>query len=83
MKSRCELCRAPLAGDASAWICSYECTYCPGCHSGLKACPNCSGELVPRPRRTTGITEIARRTPARIRRQLARKTLSPGHNLPS
>jgi DNA-binding winged helix-turn-helix (wHTH) protein len=52
MKSRCESCGAQLAADASAYICSYECTFCAGCFSGGDGrCPNCGGELVPRPRR--------------------------------
>lgn len=81
MKSRCELCRTPLAGDGIAWICSYGCTYCSDCRSGLEACPNCAGELVPRPRRITGIAEVARRTPARIRRRLARRAHFRGRAL--
>ncbi|MCA1707313.1 MAG: DUF1272 domain-containing protein [Actinobacteria bacterium] len=44
MKAECERCHDQLAPDASAFICSYECTFC----------PNCAGELVPRPRRVTG-----------------------------
>ncbi|MDE0376519.1 MAG: DUF1272 domain-containing protein [bacterium] len=52
MRARCERCDAPLAGDAAALICSYECTFCPKCAGGMShVCPNCGGELVPRPRR--------------------------------
>lgn len=72
MKSKCELCAAPLDYAAEAFICSYECTYCPACEAGLDACPNCAGELVPRPRRVTGLREIARRTPARVARRVRR-----------
>ncbi|WP_324610708.1 DUF1272 domain-containing protein [Mycobacteroides abscessus] len=72
MKTKCELCTQKLADDATAWICSYECTYCPDCQSALNACPNCAGELVRRPRRTTGVAEIATRTPSRIARRLRR-----------
>jgi len=33
-------------------ICSYECTFCTDCGAALdRVCPNCGGELVPRPRR--------------------------------
>lgn len=74
MKARCELCRSPLAAAGQAWICSYECTYCPACRQGLESCPNCGGELVARPRRTTGVGEIARRAPGRVRRRLGRST---------
>ncbi len=52
MKSSCLACEAKLAKDASAVICSYECTYCPECALGLNhVCKNCGGELVPRPKR--------------------------------
>lgn len=52
MRLVCERCGAPLAEDGDAFICSYECTFCPACVEALRAtCPNCSGELVRRPRR--------------------------------
>jgi hypothetical protein len=52
MKSVCEICSSLLAPAAEAWICSFECTYCPACASGLElTCKNCGGELVRRPRR--------------------------------
>lgn len=52
MKSSCEKCTTPLAGDAEAYICSFECTFCPTCASSFQNfCPNCGGELVLRPRR--------------------------------
>lgn len=73
MKNTCELCAEALVGDGEAWICSYECTYCTGCHRALDVCPNCGGELVARPRRTTGAAAIAARTPARIARRLSRR----------
>ncbi len=53
MRSICEKCETPLAPDSEAFICSYECTFCPACtrnHKGV--CPNCGGELVRRPRRS-------------------------------
>ncbi|MBF6576303.1 DUF1272 domain-containing protein [Nocardia farcinica] len=77
MKSRCELCGATLRPDGEAWICSYECTYCPTCHTGLDSCPNCAGELVPRPRRTTGAAQIATRLPARLARRIGLGTTRP------
>ncbi len=54
----CERCGAPLAVDGEAFICSYECTFCAACTQELEAiCPNCSGELVRRPRRVvTGVS---------------------------
>ena len=52
MRSECERCGQPLAADGVAFICSHECTFCAECADGLEnVCPNCSGELVPRPRR--------------------------------
>jgi hypothetical protein len=54
MKSECERCNAPLPLDtAQARICSYECTFCASCADGALGggCPNCGGELQPRPRR--------------------------------
>ena len=52
MRSGCERCGAALAPDAEATICSFECTFCPACAAELeRVCPNCGGELVPRPRR--------------------------------
>jgi uncharacterized protein len=53
MRPECERCGAPLAADAVAFICSYECTWCERCAKELAdTCPNCGGELVRRPRRT-------------------------------
>jgi hypothetical protein len=52
MKETCERCGTALAAGGSAYICSYECTFCPECAKAMGAiCPNCRGELVPRPRR--------------------------------
>ncbi len=54
MRDACERCAAALPVGADAVICSYECTFCPACARELSCvCPNCSGELVPRPRRGT------------------------------
>jgi uncharacterized protein len=52
MRSACEACSVALAGDAAAFICSYECTFCPSCSDAReRVCTNCGGELVVRPRR--------------------------------
>lgn len=53
MRERCERCSAALPKDSDgARICSYECTFCAACTDAMKGrCPNCGGELVPRPRR--------------------------------
>ncbi len=54
MKGECQKCAAVLVPQGDAFLCSYECTFCPGCYAELKAvCPNCGGELLARPRRRT------------------------------
>jgi hypothetical protein len=53
MKNECERCHAALGPDSAAAICTFECTFCPDCTATLEhVCPNCGGELVPRPRRS-------------------------------
>jgi uncharacterized protein len=52
MKKACEKCGRALPGDGEAYICAYECTFCPKCAEEMNAlCPNCGGELVRRPRK--------------------------------
>jgi hypothetical protein len=52
MRATCERCQAALARDDLAFICSFECTFCPACTMRMgQRCPNCGGELVRRPRR--------------------------------
>lgn len=52
MKARCVMCAATLAADGEAYICSHECTFCPGCAVNARnLCPRCGGELVRRPLR--------------------------------
>jgi len=56
MRTVCERCGTRLEPDAPAAICSYECTFCTDCAGALEhVCPNCGGELVPRPRRSEGV----------------------------
>ncbi|HZO96899.1 MAG TPA: DUF1272 domain-containing protein [Gaiellaceae bacterium] len=52
MRGECERCGTTLPPNGPAVICSYECTFCTLCGEELAhVCPNCGGELVPRPRR--------------------------------
>lgn len=64
LRSACERCGVGLPGESTgAWICSFECTYCSTCASGSLAgrCPNCGGDLSPRPTRSV---ELLRKYPA-------------------
>jgi uncharacterized protein len=52
LRDSCERCGGALTPEADAVICSYGCTFCRACGEQLDyVCPNCSGELVTRPRR--------------------------------
>ncbi|MBV8153527.1 MAG: DUF1272 domain-containing protein [Candidatus Eremiobacteraeota bacterium] len=52
MKGSCERCGRVLKPLDEAYICSYECTFCPVCSDAMaRICPNCGGEQVARPRR--------------------------------
>jgi uncharacterized protein len=56
LRPTCEHCATPLPPDSTeAMICSYECTFCRPCVDDvlLGVCPNCGGNLVPRPIRPT------------------------------
>ena len=50
MKPKCERCGNQLGWSSPAYICSYECTFCPACTKEMGGkCRNCNGELVSRP----------------------------------
>lgn len=52
LRPSCETCDRDLAPESpDAMICSFECTFCVDCVSGVlqNVCPNCGGELVRRP----------------------------------
>jgi uncharacterized protein len=52
MRTACERCDTVLGHESDAVICSYECTFCRACGEAMDSvCPNCSGELVARPKR--------------------------------
>ncbi|HEX8877021.1 MAG TPA: DUF1272 domain-containing protein [Phycisphaerales bacterium] len=50
LRPNCECCDSDLPPAAEAWICSYECTFCPACAAHTNSvCRNCGGPLVLRP----------------------------------
>jgi uncharacterized protein len=60
MRPNCEHCGRDLpANEPGAFICSFECTYCDDCTDGPLdgVCPNCRGDLEPRPLRRGAMLE--------------------------
>jgi len=58
LRPNCECCDADLPPDsADARMCSFEYTFCADCATGVLGgrCPNCSGELLVRPRRPAAL----------------------------
>jgi len=56
MKENCEKCEVPTPKSGEACICSFECTFCVPCSDDMdRVCPNCGGELKPRPKRTLDV----------------------------
>jgi uncharacterized protein len=54
LRPNCECCNRDLPNESvDARICTFECTFCSDCAETKlnSTCPNCSGELVRRPRR--------------------------------
>ncbi len=52
LRPNCECCDRDLPPQSrDARICSFECTFCGDCadHVLKGRCPNCAGDLVPRP----------------------------------
>ncbi|MFD1383155.1 DUF1272 domain-containing protein [Rhodanobacter aciditrophus] len=52
LRPNCECCDKDLPPDSNeAFICTFECTFCATCKSDVlkDICPNCGGNLVPRP----------------------------------
>ncbi|MFT4051317.1 MAG: DUF1272 domain-containing protein [Microbacterium sp.] len=51
IRPNCECCDRDLAvDDVDVFICTIECTWCGGCARALEyVCPNCEGNLTPRP----------------------------------
>ncbi len=56
LRPNCECCNKDISPESTeARICSFECTFCASCADSVLGgkCPNCGGELLPRPRRPT------------------------------
>lgn len=52
LRPNCECCDKDLPPDAAdAMICTFECTFCADCATGVLGgkCPNCGGNFSPRP----------------------------------
>ena len=67
LRPNCECCDRDLPPDAEAYICSFECTWCPTCAGDVLngVCPNCGGELVRRPVRPAA--KLANNPPSTVR----------------
>jgi len=68
MRPDCERCGTDLPPqDTGAHICSFECTFCSPCVEAMAGvCPNCGGDLTPRPTRVGAALE---RNPADTQRR--------------
>jgi len=72
LRPGCECCDRDLPPESTeARICSFECTFCASCAESKLGgiCPNCGGELVPRPRRSAA--KLAKNPP------VAQRTFKP------
>ncbi len=60
LRPNCECCDRDLPADAiDAMICTFECTFCTECVESVLhgVCPNCQGNLVPRPIRPAALLQ--------------------------
>lgn len=58
LRPNCECCDKNLPPEAAdAMICTFECTFCSDCATGVLGgvCPNCRGNFSPRPVRPTAM----------------------------
>jgi uncharacterized protein len=85
LKPNCETCDADLPPQSThARICSFECTYCADCATNLlhDICPNCGGNLQPRPIRPSrawrpGVSLVAYpASSARVLTQYSRENIA-------
>lgn len=70
LRPNCECCDRDLSpASDQAMICSFECTFCRHCAEQVLGgrCPNCGGNLVPRPIRPAA---ALKRFPASVERKI-------------
>ncbi len=83
LRPNCECCDCNLPPDSTdARICSFECTFCASCDESkfYGVCPNCGGELLPRPRRPA--SELAK-NPASTKRILKQHDIKDFNLMPT
>lgn len=71
LRPNCECCDRDLPPDsAAARICTFECTFCADCATGVlrDICPNCGGDLVARPIRPAALLARYPASTARVLR---------------
>ena len=69
LRPNCECCDVDLPpASTEAMICTYECTFCRRCVDGhlMGICPNCGGNLCPRPIRPSFLLDRNPPSPQRI-----------------
>lgn len=77
LRPNCECCDRDLLPESrEAKICTFECTFCVDCAGNVLGgiCPNCGGELVPRPIRPAAMLA---RYPASTKRILKAEGCAP------
>lgn len=77
LRPNCECCDRDLPPEApDAVICTFECTFCAACAGDVLGgrCPNCGGNLVPRPIRPAALLA---KYPASTRRVLKAEGCAP------
>ncbi len=82
MRPNCECCNCDLPPDTTeARICSFECTFCASCATNWLGglCPNCGGELLPRPRRALDKLQKSPASSQRIHKPAGCKTPDDPH----
>lgn len=71
LRPNCECCDKDLTPESrDALICSFECTFCRDCVEKVIGgrCPNCGGELQPRPIRPAPMLEKHPASTERVRK---------------